>query len=352
MPDAALVDLARRIESAWGSWDGPVVEEAVFGTRDPGAIAVLLGEWVREYLGTSVVSVRWYHASVGCTAALHLADGTTAAVKAHQPRFSFEYLAAATAVQAHLAASFFPCARPLTGPAPMGTGYATATTLLDDDGTDAVPDLTSAVSALVRLTTYVDGMAHCGYDEGNVRVDRLAPHPLGALAEGSLYPEPYSPAFSFNNDGTAAWIDRYALLALDACTDHDSPLVVSHGDWTPRNVRGDHFGVSAVFDFDSLVQTTEARAAGHAAASWLLGPEEASQPTSHQLDVAGIEHFLWLHQRVRDYWFAPHEQRAAWGAALWNLAHLARCEHAMGEELAATASLRAQGEAIAERCAG
>lgn len=353
MPDAALNELARHIASAWGDWTGPVVEEAVFGTRDPADIASSFGQWVGENLGTTVSAVRWYHASVGCTAALHLADGRSAVVKAHQPRFSLDYLAAATSVQEHLAAAYFPCARPLARPAPIGTGaaLATATTLLDDDGTAAVPDLTSSVSTLVRLTTYVDGMAHCGYDEGNVRVDRLAPHPLGALAEGSLYPEPYSPAFSFNNDGSAAWIDRFARIALDACTDHDAPLVVSHGDWTPRNVRGDRFGVSAVFDLDSLVQTTEARAAGHAATSWLLGPDDPSHVASHQLDVAGIEHFLWLHQRIRDYWFAAQEKRAAWGAALWNLAHLARCEHAVGEERAATAALRAQGEAIAGRCA-
>ena len=351
MPDAATEDLALRIASGWGTRAGPVVEEAVFGTRTPAAIAASLRGWVEENLATSIDAVRWYHASVGCTVALDLANGTAAVVKAHQPRFSLDYLETVSSVQAHLAAAYFPCARPLAGPAPIGNGYATATTLLIDEGNAAVPDIVSSVSALVRLTTYVDGMAHCGYDGGRADVARLAPHPLGALADGSLFPDPYSPAFSFRNDGSAAWIDRYAQLGLDACTDHDSPRAVSHGDWTPRNVRGNRFGVSAVFDLDSLVQTTEARAAGHAATSWLLGPDEAPRD-AHQLSVANIDYFLWLHQRIRDYWFEPHEQRAAWGAALWNLAHLARCEHAVGDEFAATTALRAHGEVIAQRCAG
>ena len=210
----------------------------------------------------------------------------------------------------------------------------------------AVPDVTSAVAALVRLTTYVDGMAHCGYREGWVDVGALAPHPLGAPSGGTPYPAPYSPAFEFRNDGSAAWIDEFARTGLAACAADGGPLVVTHGDWSPRNVRGDRFGVTAVFDLDSLVLTTEARAAGHAAASWLLGNDDSGAG----LDVDALAHFLWLHQRIRDYWFPPHEAPAAWGAALWNLAHLARCEHAFGEELAATKSLRRHGKAIAERC--
>jgi hypothetical protein len=339
-------DLAERITAAWGDWDGPVVESVVFGTRDPVVIASMIDRWAEQHLGAPLDAVRWYHASVGCSCALALADGREVVVKAHQPRFGETFLRSATSVQEHLAASFYPCPRPLAGPNPIGNGWATAAASIADPGETAVPDMTSAVAALVRLTTYVDGMAHCGYSEGRVNVGALAPHPLGAPSNGTPYPEPYSPAFEFRNDGSAAWIDDLARCALDACTADQGPLVVSHGDWSPRNVRGDRFGVTAVFDLDSLVLTTEARAAGHAAASWLLGNDDSGSG----LDVDTISHFLWLHQRIRDYWFPPHEARAAWGAALWNLAHLARCEHAMGEELAATRALRLHGAAITERC--
>ncbi|CAB4816200.1 MAG: hypothetical protein F2737_09445 [Actinobacteria bacterium] len=346
MTDRVPDGLAGRILSSWGDWTGPVVESAVFGTTDPTAIAGLIGEWAVRHLGSPVASVLWYHASVGCASGLVLADGTRVVVKAHQPRFHADYLAAAVAVQSHLAAVRYPCPTPLGGPEEIGVGLATASLLIRDDGGAMVPDTVSAVAALVRLTTYVDGMAHCGYAEGHVQVEHLAPHPLGALRDGALYPEPYSPAFSFRDDESASWIDRYAGLALAACADDNGPLVVSHGDWSPRNVRGDRFGVSAVFDMDSLVLTTEARAAGHAAASWLLGPD----PIGTVLDPSGIEHFLWLHQRIRDYWLAPQERRAAWGAALWNLAHLARCEHGVGTAGAALAALAAHGGEIAARC--
>jgi hypothetical protein len=339
-------DLAVRIAAAWGDWDGPVVESAVFGTRDPVEIASMIDGWVGRHLGSRAGAVRWYHASVGCSVALGLADGREVVVKAHQPRFGEGFLRAATSVQEHLAAAFYPCAHPLTGPHPIGNGWATTATLIADPGETAVPDTTSAVAALVRLTTYVDGMAHCGYSEGHVGVEALAPHPLSTPSNGTPYPEPYSPAFEFRNDGSAAWIDDLARIALDACAPDEGPLVVSHGDWSPRNVRGDRFGVTAVFDLDSLVLTTEARAAGHAAASWLLGSDDSGAG----LDVDTVGHFLWLHQRIRDYWLPPHEMQAAWGAALWNLAHLARCEHAVGEELAATKALRLHGAAITERC--
>jgi len=339
-----IARLAETIEQAWGDWTGRLVEELVFGTRDTRVIAASLVDWAGVHLGSPVVDVLWYHASVGCSAAVVLADGRRVVLKAHQPRFGAAYLQAMTEVQRHLHECWFPCPEPV-GPTAVLAGNAsgslvTAAHLRPEVPGEGEPDIIAAAATLARLTSYLDGAEYLGIDTAP-----LAPHPLQVVADGSLYPEPYSPAISFADaagDKELRGIDQLAEAARGVMAHDTTPHVVTHIDWCKRNVRGDTAGVTAVFDMDSLALLPDARAAGTAAVSWCL----ARPAADGVLDLAQFEHFVWAHQRVRDYWFDDAGMRAVRATAVWNLAYTARCEHALGARSVASASLRQYGESL------
>lgn len=333
--------LASAVQRAWGGRTGALVEEAIFESRDPHDIASSVVRWCGAHLGSPVVDVLWYHASVGSSAALVLGDGRRVVVKAHQPRFSPAYLNAMVGVQRHLHECWFPCPEPIGPVAPLGigpsTGWVTAAVLQPELQQTGTPDLVTAAATLARLTSYLDGAEYLGIDTAP-----LAPHPLQVVEPGSRYPEPYSPVIRFDearDDAVLRRIDQIALRAREAMAGDVTPSVVTHIDWCPRNVRGDAAGVSAVFDMDSLALLSEARAVGTAAAAWCL----ALAPVGGAIDLAALEHFVWVHQRVRDYWFDDAGMRAVHATIAWNLAYTARCEHALGSPSVATASLHQHG---------
>lgn len=341
---SVMARLAAAIEQVWGGWTGPLVEESVFGSRDPRAIAASLVGWSGAHLGAPAVDVLWYHASVGCSAALVLADGRRVVLKAHQPRFGAAYLRAMADVQRHLHECWFPCPEPIGPIAALGTGdsgaLVSAALLRPEVPAEGEPDIVAAAATLARLTSYLDGAEYLGIDTAP-----LAPHPLQVTTPGSLYPEPYSPAIVFADAGgdvVLREIDRLAAGARAVMVQDATPQVVTHIDWCTRNVRGDAAGVTAVFDMDSLALLPEARAVGTAAVSWCL----ANPTADGALDRPAFEHFVWAHQRVRDYWFDEAGMRAVRATALWNLAYTARCEHALGAPSVATASLRQHGESL------
>ena len=345
----AAGQIASCIEAAWGGWTGPVVETSVFGTREPFEIAALIERWVGEHLGSAVAAAHWYHASVGCTAALTLADGRDVVVKAHQPRFTHEYLRAMTAAQQHLVDHWYPCPAPVGVPAPLGAvgvppAWVTASTMRTTTSPTGRPDTVSAVAALVRIALEFDASAHLALGPTDLAV--LSPHPLQAVTPGALYPEPYSPTFAYRSGDEAAWVDSLAAVARRIVDSDHTERVVTHIDWSPRNLRGSVHGVSDVYDMDSLAVLPETRAVGGAAVSWLL---DDSTDVAGSAWLADVEHFLWLYQRIRDRWFDELEMRRVWAAVLWNLAYLARCEDAVGEVLGATQALRAHGANLLER---
>lgn len=347
--DDVVAEIARSITAAWGGWSGPLVETAVFGTRDPSEIAALFVQWVGRHLNGRAAAVHWYHASVGCALALRLDDGRDVVVKAHQPRFTGDYLRAMTAAQQHLVEHWYPCPAPLGHPAPLGgqsaTGaWATASTLRGDPGVPPRPDTVSAVAALVRIALEFDASEHLGLGPSNLAA--LSPHPLQAIAHGDLYPEPYSPTFRYRDAEDVGWIDSLAAAARSVMHTDDSEQIVTHVDWSARNLRGDDGGVSHVYDLDSLALLPEARAVGGAAVSWHVDDVDGSGA----LPLDSVEHFVWLYQRIRDRWFDGRGMQCVWAAVLWNLCYLARCEDAIGAPGNAVAALRAHGAELRARC--
>jgi len=349
-PDDHVVgQIAAQVEAAWGGWTGPLVETSVFGTRNPGEIALLLAQWVRWHLESPAVAAHWYHASVGCTVALRLADGRDVVVKAHQPRFTGEYLQAMTAAQQHLVDHWYPCPTPIGMPVPLsGAGstgsWVTASSLRSDPGAQRRPDTVAAVAALVRIALEFDASTHLGLGPDGLAA--LSPHPLQVIAPGALYPEPYSPTFAYRETAEVAWVDALASAARAVMHTDTSERIVTHIDWSPRNLRGSAHGVSDAYDLDSLAVLPEVRAVGGAAVSWHVDDVDSAGA----LTLAAVEQFVWLYQRIRDRWFDEAGVRCLWASVLWNLAYLARCEDAFGNPHHATNALRLHGATLLNRC--
>jgi hypothetical protein len=112
------------VDQIISAWDGPLVESAVFATSDAGRIAELINGLCEACLHGGVQEAIFYHSSVGCVTGVRLNDGREVVIKAHQPRWKKEFLAAVARVQLHLADAGFPCARPVLGPEPIGAGHA------------------------------------------------------------------------------------------------------------------------------------------------------------------------------------------------------------------------------------
>ena len=97
----------------------------------------------------------------------------------------------------------------------------------------------------------------------------------------AFYPVPHSPNFDF--DGTAQgaeWIDRFAAQAKVVMSQEKVRSVITHADWSARNIRiVDDRLVAA---YDSVASMTEATAVGQTALTWRSRPSRATvrSPTS------------------------------------------------------------------------
>jgi hypothetical protein len=333
--------LAELIDAARGAWAGPLVEDAVFGTAEPDAIATIVSGWCARYLGSPIGDGRFYSASVGCVLGVDLLDGQQVVVKAFQPRWTREFLEATQTVQTTLAAGGYPCPVPIGLPRPCGLGLAVADTNVADPGpTPFRPDLVGVAAA--GLAELVGRCA--ASDAGPLRA-----HPLAAPRD-RVFPQPHSPLFDFpGTEATAGWINAFGAAAR-AARDADRSSTIGHLDWTLRNVRYSDRGVRALYDLDSLAAAPETTIAGQASAAWswhdgdedrpLPGPDAAAEFLDHYGDARGRA-------------LSKGERVAASGAGLWILAYRARCEHALdpdaGADRGARATLRDVGSRFLTR---
>lgn len=298
-------------------WSGPWVEDELFGTHDPVAVADALDRFCRTELGSSSAAFVFYEASVGCVAGLVLEDGRRVVVKAHQPSVPLDYLDGVHSVQATLAERGFPCPRPLVPPRPLGRGNATAEELVADgerrDGHDpAVRD------ELARTLARLVETAHDLVDTPGLR-----PGLMARQQPGSCWPIPHSRMFDFESTrrGTE-WIDELAVRALELL-DRSGPPVVGHADWSVKHFRFVDDTVSVVYDWDSLVLEDEPVLVGDAArsftATWYL--EVSLAPTPDEARA-----FVTEYERARGRSFDADERRLLAAAATYGLAYSARCE--------------------------
>jgi hypothetical protein len=324
---AAVVGrLADLIVGVWGDWSGPVIEESILGTRDPNVIAGMALQGAADLLGSAPVAVEGYHASAGMVIRWVLADGAPVVTKIHGSERSRAHLEAVDRIRLRLVAGGFPCARPLAGPSPLGTGWVTAESTILDPGPSADRDIVASAAGLVRLVRSADGVDATGLSDGPTS-------PIGS--------EPRPDRVDTRRVDAARLVARRAMAG-----DTTRPLI-GHLDWSARNVRWDRYGLVAVFDLDSLGTATDAAIAGRAAAVWSTtgAPEDRPVP-----DAACIESFIYTYQRARGYRFGVEQQRAAWGAALATICDAADHEARWGFDGPFGAALEFRGDELVERC--
>jgi hypothetical protein len=126
-----MPELSQVIATTINEWNNPFIEFAIFDTADPLRIAERLDAFCRSELGSSIAEGLFYKQSQGAVFGLALKDGRRIVVKAHQPKWSLNFLDAIYQIQSHLANCNYPCPRPLIAPKPLGRGHAMVMELID-----------------------------------------------------------------------------------------------------------------------------------------------------------------------------------------------------------------------------
>ncbi len=296
------------------------LERRTLGTGDLELAAKRLEECCARTLAP-VEECLFYRSNVGLVAGLVLADGRRVVAKAHHPDQTRARLATVQRVQAHLAASGYPCPRPL-GMAHCEHAFVTFEELREDggyrDGHDCLVRraMAESLAEQIRLTGEVS------------EVLALSRDPL--WTRRGVWHGTHHPMFDF--DATrhgAEWIDELASRALDILRDDPGRAVVGHIDWRVEQMRFEGDRVSVAYDWDSLVRDSETTIVGYAARAFPLAWERAGTrlwPTPDE-QVA----FVAEYEAARGRPFSVAERRAAAAAGVFESAYGARCEHAITE---------------------
>ncbi len=104
------------------------------------------------------------------------------------------------------------------------------------------------------------------------------------------------------------------------------PAVLAHTDWAARNVRVEQGELVAAYDWDSIALVSESVAVGQAALTWSVTSEPGG---SIFPDADTVAAYVSDYEQASDRQLSVDQWRAVGGAAAWNLAYIARCEHAL-----------------------
>jgi len=334
------VELAQLIADAGADWVDWPVERAIFGTAEPAAIAVEIERFALEELGSRVEEPLFFESSVGSVFGLRLADGREVVIKAHQPTEPLDYLKAVQTVCRHLAASGFPCPRPLLAPRPLGLGHATVEELrADGDWADAHDPAVRR-----RMAELLAALFDLGRDF--VDLPGLRPGLLNRVEDGSIWPRPHSAIFDFEATATGAeWIDELALRARSVLEQPVGVRVLGHVDWSVKHFRFRDGEVTAIYDWDSLAVDREPVIVGEAARgftfTWRI-------PVRLAPSLGESRVFVSEYEAARGRPFTAAERETAGAAAVYALAYTARCEHCLGSRTPGNAleALATHGEEL------
>jgi hypothetical protein len=291
------------------------LEAAVFRTDDAAVVVERIDELARAGAGAAVATIDWYVPSVSCVAGVTLDDGREVVVRAYQSSITPAFVDGVVRIQRHVAGSGFPAPAPRSGPLRTSWGLGRVEEVLPDPGMARPPASALAVSAagLASLVTLTDALPS----------DGLGEHPM--LRFEGLYPRPHSPLFDFEATAAGAeWIDEIATAAAAVLAEERAAPTVAHTDWSSRNIRIAGSQIIAVYDWESLAATTEARAVGNAAATWrALGHlDDPIAPDADELTA-----YIDAYSEVRPLTSA--QRRIALAKTVHALAYTARCEHSL-----------------------
>jgi Phosphotransferase enzyme family len=306
-----LADAFRSVEHS------ELIRSALFGTEDPVAAA----EAMLDALGplaaraTSIVQVG---AGVGLVVALATDVGPGLFVKAHRWQVTVERLAAVHDVQRAAADAGLPAPRPLAAPVVVGAGVLTVEEyrpagIADGRRPPVRRALASGLTAFHRLGNRFGVLPAVGGTE-----------PI--RSNTGIWSEPHDLRFDFDRSTEGAgWIDAAADEAVSVLTAlDDGPHVLTHADWRTGNLGFDGDDLAAIYDWDSVGRTSEARAVGqilpYFSADWSIGTATIPSLPDQTAFVADYE-------QARGQPFTARERAVVDAAALLNAAYAARCEH-------------------------
>jgi hypothetical protein len=287
-----------------------------------------LPAWCLEHLGGEPAGVLFQLHQVSMVFGLRLAGGTDVVVKA---RADDGRAVSCVAAQARLAERGFPCARPLTPVAGVGSLAVHAEEFRP--GGDVLPGNSPDVAM-----RYAEVFACLMAELAGVAVAPPLPNPPWVRwdhAGSGVWP-----AIGFLDDRDQSVVPAYVVEVAERARGRllaaGLPCVLGHADFEAQNLRWHGHQVWAVHDWDSLAWQPEAALAGAASGSFA----SAGPPTL--APVESSEAFLVAYQDIRGRSFTAAEQEIAWAAGLWMAAYNARELALHGHTPVCCAALQAQ----------
>jgi len=281
---------------------------------DPGRLAA----WCVEHLGSPPAAELFRSGNISAVIGLRLADDREVVVKVrpHSPR-----IAACVEVQRRMFDSGYPCPEPLSGPAALGDGTATAEAHVP--GGAMLPAAERApllfAEAFARLIKLAPSPAE---------VPSLDPAPAWAAwnySGAGLWPRPDDVDVDLNSITGPDWIDRAGQCARDRLRTGASEAVIAHSDWLADNLRWRDDELLVVHDWDSMAADSEDVLVGFAAALY-------STVDPRRLATVGeTERFLDAYCDARGQPLSPDELQRSWAAGVWTRVFDAKCQHAVGQ---------------------
>jgi hypothetical protein len=283
---------------------------------DPGRLA----RWCREQLGSPPVEEIFRSGYLSVVIGLRLADGREVVVKVRpdSPR-----IAACVEVQRRMFQAGYPCPRPLTGPAALGRGVATAESYVP--GGAMLPSADRAASAFAEAFAWLIRLA-----PRPAEVSTLDPAPSWAAwnhGGDGLWPAAEGHDVDLNEVAGAEWIDDAGRRARDRLRAGESEAVIGHCDWLAGNLRWSGDTLLVVHDWDSMTADSEAVLVGFAAALY------STLSADKLATVEDTERFLGAYCHARGREFSAVELRRAWAAGVWTRAYDAKYQHAVGQPI-------------------
>jgi hypothetical protein len=287
-----------------------------------------LPTWCLDHLGGEPVDVLFEVQQVSMVFGLRLSGDTDVVIKA---RADNGRAVSCVAAQSRLAERGFPCARPLTPVAGVGSlavhaeEFRPGGEVLHGDSPDAIARYAKAFARLMA-------------ELADVSVAPPLPNPPWVRwdhADSGVWP-----AIDWLDNRDQSVVPGYVLEVAERARRRilaaGLSCVLGYADFEAQNLRWRGREVWAVHDWDSLAWQPEAALAGAASGSFA----SAGPPTLAPIESS--EAFLAAYQDIRGRTFTAVEQEIAWAASLWMAAYNAREEALCGDPPMCADALRAQ----------
>jgi hypothetical protein len=298
------------------------LDRDIFGTYEPGRIASIVDRFCVFSLGAGIERYRFFATSVHSVHGVELADGRRVVIKVARPSAGAEAcFAAVQTVQFHLAASGFPCPRPVLEATEMHGGVAVVEQMLDR-GAPANghrPWIRREMAAV--LAKQVD------LCRGFVGLSGLGAPLVATPRAGQLWPgaQDHTFASAARARGTQ-WIDELAGAARATLAAADDDVVVAHSDWRSEHVRFKRAKIVATFDWESLAIGPEAAMLGQIAHTLTIDfgiKQKRRMPT-----LQDFRAFVDTYESARGRDFTPAQRKTIDAAWVYSTAYNARSQNA------------------------